>query len=149
MDATINAIGDLLLKAIPTVIFFLFLTAYLRRVYFKPLAHILEERRRATEGLRELSQQAFASADEKVSEYDRTLQAARAQISAENEVRRRQALLEQSETIARARAEAEGKLAAARDEIAREMSDASAEIESQIQPLADQIIASLLRRRAA
>lgn len=149
MDETINALGDLLLKSIPTILFFVFLTAYLKSVYFKPLANILEERRKATEGLREISQQAFASADEKASEYERALQAARAEINSDNEKIRRQLLQEQSETIARARAEAEAKLAAARNVIAGEVSQAGGEIETQIQPLTEQIIASLLRRRAA
>ena len=149
MDATINAIGDLLLKAIPTILFFIFLTFYLQRVYFRPMARIFEQRRKATEGLRELSQRAFEEVDEKTSAYERALQAARAEISAENEKVRRQWLQEQADTVARARGEAEGKLAAERAVIAGEVAKADTDIQAQIQPLTDQIIASLLRRRAA
>ena len=149
MDATINAIGELLVKAIPTILFFLFLTVYLQRVYFKPLARVFEERRQATEGVRELSQKAFADADEKTSAYERALQSARAEIGAENEKLRRQWLDEQSDAIAKARAAAETRLVAERGVIAGEVAQASSEIEAQIQPLTEQIIASLVRRRAA
>ena len=51
--------------------------------------------------------------------------------------------------MAKARAEAEQKLAAERSVIAQEVAQAGGDIEAQIQPLTDQIIASLLRRRAA
>jgi F-type H+-transporting ATPase subunit b len=149
MDATLNAIGQLLLQSIPTIIFFLFLTAYLKRVYFAPLGRILEERKKSTEGLRELSQSVFASADAKASEYDRLLQAARAEIGAENEKRRREWQDEHAAVIARARAEAEAKLTAARTEVERETQQAEQEIHQQIEPLTEQVIASLLRRRAA
>ena len=149
MDATIHDLGQLLLKAIPTIIFFLFLTAYLNRVFFKPMAHILEERRRATEGMRELSEKAFAAADEKASDYERALQAARAEISAENEKLRQQWIQEQAETVARARSDSEARLIAERNVVKEEVARAGQDVETQIQPLADRIISSLLRRRAA
>lgn len=149
MDATINALSNLLLKAIPTVLFFLFLAAYLKQVYFRPMAAILEERRKSTEGLRELSEKAFAEADEKSSAYDRALKAARAEINAENEKQRRIWADEQADTVAKARADAETQLVAERARISEEAQQAGADIQSQVQPLANQIIASLLRRRAA
>lgn len=149
MDATINALVDLLIKAIPTVIFFVFLTAYLNATYFKPLARILGERRKATEGLRELSQSAFASADRKESEFERMLQAARNQIGQENEETRRGWAVEQTEAIARARAEAEARLGAARKQIAVDLAEASAQVQSNIEPLTERIVQSLTRRRAA
>ena len=149
MDATINALVDLLIKAIPTVIFFIFLAAYLNATYFKPLAGILAERRKSTEGLRELSQSAFASADRKESEFERMLQAARSQIGHENEETRRGWLQEQTEAIATARAQVEGQLESARKQIAIDLAQASAQVESNIEPLTEQIVQSLSRRRAA
>ncbi len=149
MDATLNAIGDLLLKAIPTVLFFLFLTAFLSRVYFKPMARILAERHAATAGLRELSNKSFAAADQKASEYERLLQAARAEIGVENEKRRRDWQEYHAATVGRARQEAEAKVAAARAQVESETAQAQLEIGQQVQPLAQQIIESLLRRRAA
>jgi len=65
MDATLQALAALAVKAIPTVIFFIFLTHFLKRVYFIPVGKILEERRQQTEGMRDLAQRAHAAADKK------------------------------------------------------------------------------------
>jgi F-type H+-transporting ATPase subunit b len=139
----------LLLQAIPTVVFFLFLTFYLNKVYFQPLANILEQRRSETEGVRELSQQAFEAADQKSSEFERALQLARAEINGENEGLRQKWAREQMETVSRARAEAEARVAQAKTEIAQETERAQSELEANVQPLSEQIVRSLLRRRAA
>ena len=102
MDATLNALADLLLEAIPTVVLFLFLVYYLKKVFFIPIANILEERRKATEGVRELSQRAFEAADKRNSEFETALQLARADLGQENETLRRQWEKEESEAIAEA-----------------------------------------------
>jgi hypothetical protein len=65
MEATLHQLGDLLVKAVPTIIFFALLTVYLKHVFFRPLAGILEERKKATEGVKQLAQQAFAAANQK------------------------------------------------------------------------------------
>ena len=149
MDSTLHALANLLLQAIPTVVFFLFLTFYLKKVYFQPLAQVLEQRRKETEGVRELSQRAFEAADQKTSEFERALQLARAEINGENEALRQKWAQEQMETIARARAEAEAQVAQAKAEIAQETERAQSELEANVQPLSEQIVQSLLRRRAA
>ena len=61
MDSTLKALGDLLVQAVPTIVFFIILTVYLKYVFFKPLAKILEQRREATEGVRELARRAFVT----------------------------------------------------------------------------------------
>jgi F-type H+-transporting ATPase subunit b len=149
MDSTLHALANLLLQAIPTVVFFLFLTFYLKKVYFQPLANVLERRRRETEGVRELSQRAFEAADQKSSEFERAVQLARAEINGENEALRQKWAREQMETVARARAEAEARVAQAKAEIAQETERAQSELEANVQPLSEQIVQSLLRRRAA
>ena len=55
MEATLKDLGNLLVEAIPTIVFFILLTVYLKHVFFKPMAKILEERRKATEGVRDLA----------------------------------------------------------------------------------------------
>ena len=149
MDSTLHALANLLLQAIPTVVFFLFLTFYLKAVYFRPLAKVLEERRKATEGVRELSQRAFEAADQKASEFERALQLARSEINKDNEVLRQRWVQEQNEAIAKARAEADARLEQAKAEIAEEAKRAQSELETSIQPLSEQIVQSLLQRRAA
>jgi F-type H+-transporting ATPase subunit b len=149
MDSTLHALANLLLQAIPTVIFFIFLAFYLKKVYFQPLAQVLEQRHKETEGVRELSQRAFEAADQKASQFERALQLARAEINGENEALRQRWAQEESEAIARARAEAETRVAQAKAEIAQETERAQSELEANVQPLSEQIVQSLLRRRAA
>ena len=55
MDATLHALGEILLKAVPTVLLVVVLHFYLKYVFFKPLKKVLEERYNATEGARKLS----------------------------------------------------------------------------------------------
>jgi len=149
MDATLNALADLLLEAIPTVVLFLFLVYYLKKVFFIPVANILEERRKATEGVRELSQRAFEAADKRNSEFETALQLARADMGQENENLRRRWEQEESEAIAKAHSEAAARIEAVKRELAEDVQRAEAELQTQIEPLSEQIISSLLRRRAA
>lgn len=149
MDSTLKALGDLLVQAVPTIVFFIILTAYLKYVFFKPLAKILEQRREATEGVRELARRAFEAADRKNSEFEHALQIARSQLHQEHEALRRQWSDEQAEIVAKARAEADQKIQAARQQIALEVERAEAELEAKVARLSDQIVQSLTTRRAA
>ncbi len=149
MDATLRDLAELAIKAIPTIFFFVLLTVYLKRVYFKPIASILEERRKQTEGVRDLAQRAFEAADKKSSEFERAIQLARGEISQENEALRRQWSDEQAATIAQARAEAEKQVAEAKRQIAQEVEKAKADLSQSVENLSSQIVESLSRRRAA
>jgi F-type H+-transporting ATPase subunit b len=149
MEETLQALGDLLLKAVPTIIFFALLTIYLQYVFFKPLAKILEERKRATEGVRELAQRAFAAAKQKTSEFERALQMARAELEQEHEALRRRWTDQQVEAIQKARAEADQDIQRAKRLIAEEVERAQAELSASVDALSDRIVNALLRRRAA
>ena len=149
MEATLQSLADLLLKAVPTIIFFVLLTVYLKHVFFKPLARILDERKQATEGVRQLAQQAFAAADQKASEFQRALQLARAELEQEHEALRRKWTDEQMEAIRVARAEADQRIPEAKQQIAEEVQRAQAELDATVDSLSDQIVSSVLRRRAA
>ena len=149
MDATLNALADLLLESIPTVVLFLFLVYYLKKVFFAPIAKILDERRKATEGVRELSQRAFEAADKRNSEFETALQLARAELGQENEAQRRRWDQEEHDAIATAQAEAQERIEAARRQIEQDLQKAESDLQSQVEPLSEQIISSLLRRRAA
>ena len=149
MEATLHSLGDLLIKAIPTIIFFVFLTVYLKHVFFKPLANILDERKKATEGVKRLAEQAFAAADQKTSEFQRALQLARAELEQEHEALRRKWTDEQAQAIAKARAEADQTLQQAKRSIAEEVERAQAELKTTVEHLSGEIVNSLLRRRAA
>lgn len=149
MDSTLHDLRELLIKSIPTVIFFVFLSYYLKRVFFQPMALILEERRKATEGVRELAQRAMEAAGKRGEEFDAALRAARADLQKEHDAMRRQWTQEQAETLSKARADAEARVALAKQEINGEVERAQAELDTQVDALSNQIVDSLLRRRAA
>lgn len=149
MDATLQQLGNLLIEAIPTILFFILLTVFLKQFYFKPIARILEERRKATEGARELARQAFEMADQKSSEFERALQLARNQIHQENESRRREWEQQQSEQLAQARAEAEARVQQARRDTAAELEQVRSQLDAQIEQLSGRILTALTERRAA
>ncbi len=149
MDSTLKAIGDLLVQAVPTIVFFIILTIYLKYIFFKPLARILDERKRATEGVRELARRAFEAADRKNSEFEHALQIARSELHQEHEALRRQWSDEQAQVVAQARAEADQKIQTAKQQIAREIEKAEAELDARVGDLSEQIVQSLTARRAA
>jgi F0F1-type ATP synthase membrane subunit b/b' len=149
MDATLQALVALLIKAIPTIALFILLAIYLQFTYFGPVAKVLKIRREKTEGVRTLAQQAFDSADQKKSELDRALQIARGEINQEHEKLRRQWAAEQADELAQARHLAEEKIAAARVSIARDVERAKAEMDMNVEALSTSIVESLTGRRAA
>ncbi len=149
MEATLKALADLLLEAVPTIVFFLFLTWYLACVFFKPLAVILEERRKATEGVRALAQQAEEAADKRQTEFERALQLARGEIYQEQEKLRRQWAAEQAEAVAQARAEVDKQIEDSKRQIAGEVQQAQSELDSRIEALSEAIVNALVERKAA
>ena len=149
MEATLKALADLLIQSVPTIAFFLFLVWYLKRVYFRPVAAVLAERRRATEGTRELAQRAFEEADKKQSEFERALQLARGDIYQEHERLRRQWSEEQAQAIDNARAQVDAQITEARRRIAQEAERAQADLDKQIEGLSEGIVNTVLARRAA
>lgn len=149
MEATLKDLGDLLVEAIPTIVFFILLTVYLKHVFFKPMARILEERKRATEGVRELARKAFEAADKKNAEFEHALQIARSELHQEHEALRRQWSEEQAQIIAKARTEADQKIQLAKQQIALEVERAEAALDARVDALSEQIVDSLTARRAA
>jgi F-type H+-transporting ATPase subunit b len=149
MDSTAQQLTELLIKAIPTVFFFIALAIYLRIVFFKPLLEVMRERRRQTEGIRKLAEDAFAAADQKTAEFERALQAARAEIYKDQEAMRQRWLAEQAETLAGARAEAYERIRQARTEISQDVERAKEELASSAASLSEQIVKQLIGQRAA
>jgi len=149
MDATLKALAALAIDAIPTVLFFIFLTHYLKRVYFLPMANIMEERRKQTEGMRELAKRAHEAADKRGYEFESAVMMVRAQLLQENEAQRREWAEEQAKLVEEARTAAEQQVAAAKLEIAGELESAKSDIGPSVDLLSSQIVESLLKRRAA
>jgi F0F1-type ATP synthase membrane subunit b/b' len=149
MNSTLQGLITLIIQSVPTIVFFIVLTYYLKYIFFRPIQQILDERRRATEGIRELAEKANAAADQELSEFERALQQARHEIYKSNEDLRKRWSEEQMAAIEQARAEAAKKLASARQLIDEELRQAEGELHAVVEPLSEEIVHSLLRRRAA
>ena len=148
MEQTLQALGGILLKAIPTVILLLILHAYLRAVLFTPLEKMLRQRGELTEGARKAADQSLAAAEAKAAEYEAKLREARGAVYKEQEETRKRWLEDQTAQVAQSRSSAEAAVRKAKEELATEAGAARASLAETSSALADQIATSLLSGRA-
>jgi F-type H+-transporting ATPase subunit b len=149
MQDTLRELVDLLVAAVPTILLLAFLTVYLNRMLFRPIAKILDERKRATEGARELAQQAYEAANKRHSEYASAFQAALVQIHSEQEELRRRWAEELSAVLVQARSECEARVKDARREMLLQVEQQKAASQQAAELLSESAVETLLRRRAA
>jgi F-type H+-transporting ATPase subunit b len=149
MDEILHQLGELLLKAVPTFLLIVFLTIYLKKVFFKPLEKILQRRYEATEGARKLAQESLERATAMTAEYEAALRAARAEVYQSQEKLHKQLQETEAAQLLEARKQAEETLKAAKAEIGKEVATAKVSLEVQSETLANQIAETILRRSAA
>jgi F-type H+-transporting ATPase subunit b len=149
MEQTIEALGGILLKAIPTALILLLLYFYFKAMLFGPLDKVLKERQELTEGARKTAEKSLAAAEQKTQEYEAKFREARSLVYKDQEETRRQWLEDQAAQTAKARSEAESAVKAARDAIAVEMAAARQNLLASSEELADQIALAITGRRAA
>ncbi len=149
MEETLQALGGILLKAIPTVIFLIILHFYLKAMLFGPLDRVLKQRRELTEGARKVAEDSLAAAARKAEEYEAKLGDARGAVYKQQEEIRKRWLDEQAQQVADARARSEASVKAARDAIAEDVTAARKSLQDTSAVVADQIVATVLGRRAA
>jgi F-type H+-transporting ATPase subunit b len=147
MEQTLQALGGILQKTIPTVIALLFLHFFFRAVLFGPLRKVLKQREELTAGARKAAEASLAAADRKAEDYETRLREARAEVYREQEETRRGWLAEQTEQIAAARASAEATVKQAKFEIASEAAAARRNLFETSSAMADQISTTVLARR--
>jgi len=149
MQETLQALGGILLKAIPTVIFLIILHFYLKAMLFGPLDRVLKERGKLTEGARELAALRLAEATRKADEYEAKLREARAAVYKQQEEIRKGWLEDQGKAVADARVRSESAVKAAREAIAQDAEEARKSLQATSATIADQIVATILGRRSA
>jgi F-type H+-transporting ATPase subunit b len=148
MEQTLQALGGILLKAIPTVILLLILHAYLRAMLFRPIAKMLKQREELTEGARKAADQSLAAAEAKAAEYEAKLRDARSAVYREQEETRKRWLEDQTAQIEQARSSADTAVRKAKDELKAEAAKARDMLAQTSSELANQIAESLLTGRA-
>ena len=149
MDATLRALGEILLKAVPTFFLVLLLYAYLTRVFFRPLEKVLRRRYEANEGARKLAEESQAKATAKMAEYEAAMRTARGEVYQELGKLRAQLQAERNAALEAARKQAETQIAAAKTGLEREVAVLKQDLAAQSDLLATQITESILRRSAA
>ena len=147
MEQTFQALGGILLKAIPTVICLLFLHFYFKAMLFKPLNKVLKQRDELTAGARKAAENSLAAAERKTAEYEAKLRAARAEVYQEQEKIRAGWMEDQATQVNQARERAEAAVKQARFDIASEAAAARQNLLETSAALGEQIATTVLSGR--
>ena len=149
MEATLHALGGILLKAVPTFLLIVLLHFYLKGIFFKPLQKVLRQRYEATEGARKLAAESLERAAAKTAEYQAAMRAARGEIyQAQEQLHKRLQDGEFAELTA-ARRRAQAAVEEAKTQLSSDVEAAKAGLARDSELLANQIAESILRRDAA
>ena len=149
MEATLHALGRILLNALPTFFILLFLFVYLQQMFFGPLRKTLAARFAASEGAQLAAKQSLERAALQVEEYQRALQAARVESYKQQEAAFQQISAENAGHAAEVRKQAEASILGAKEQMDREVADAKQNLEAQSEQLAERISEVILQGRAA
>ena len=145
MDQTVRQLGELLLGALPTVLLLATLYFLYTLLLHRPLTAILAERRSRTEGALEKARADIAAAEARTADYEQRLREARLKIFKNLEGRRQQAARARSEAAAQARARAQEQVKSARTGIEQDKEQATANLQSEAERLAGEIVRIVLR----
>jgi F-type H+-transporting ATPase subunit b len=149
MESTLHDLGQLLLKAIPTIFLLLVVHFYLKGMFFGPMAGVLAQRRAATEGQRESAEAMRARAGEQIASIEAQLRQAREAIYQEQEEARRGWIGDQGAQLDAARQQAHELIHQSDQLLEAEAVGAKSQLAGTADDLADQIAQTLLKRTAA
>jgi F-type H+-transporting ATPase subunit b len=149
MESTLHDLGQLLLKAIPTLFLLLIVHFYLKKMFFRPMAEVLAKRRAATEGLRESAEAMRAKAAEQTKAIEENLRQARESIYQEQEEARRGWLGDQTSQLEEARKDARERIHQSDELLKAEGVANKSQLAGTADQLADQIAQTLLERTPA
>jgi F-type H+-transporting ATPase subunit b len=148
MDAMLHALGDILLRAVPTFLLIILLHFYLKGIFFKPLEKVLHARYEATEGARKQAENSLATAAAKTAEYEKALFAAKTTIYQAQEKSFKELQEQHAAAVARARANADAQIKQAKAALAADVAETKRTLASETDALANQIADSILRSAA-
>ena len=149
MESTLHDLGQLLLKAIPTVFLLLVVHFYLKRMFFRPMADVLAKRRAATDGLRESAEAMRAKAAQQTTSIEAQLRQAREAIYQEQEEARRGWTGDQGAQLEAARQQSRELIHQSKLQLNTEAAAAQSQLAGTADTLADQIANALLERTSA
>lgn len=141
---TLVALGDILVKSIPTFILVWILFFYISRIFLNPLHKTLHQRRESTEGLRKAAEERIGQAEQKTAEYQQALQAHSADIYRQQEQDHQRALERRTEILRQARQSAEEQIGRARQEIQQQVEEAKKVLQKESEQMAQWITRTIL-----
>jgi F-type H+-transporting ATPase subunit b len=149
MDATLHALGGILLRAVPTFLLLVLLHFYMKFVFFKPMQKVLQKRFDATEGARKAAQESFERASAKTAEYEAAIRAARAEVYQAQEHAHKALQERHAASVKEARRGADQAVAEAKRQLAGDVEAAKATLARDAEALSNQIADAVLGRSAA
>lgn len=145
MSAQLQKLGQLLFNSIPTIILFVLLHFYLKRVLYRPLRQVLAARAARIEGRQEAAQKLLAEGEAKLASYEDSLRQQRMENYRHIESRRQAGLAESQKALVEARQKAAQALVEARQQLAAETAQVRAQLQGSAEELAGQIMTQVLR----
>jgi F0F1-type ATP synthase membrane subunit b/b' len=142
----VHQLEQLFLGAVPTIIVVLLFYFFMRWAFFGPIMRVLAERSAKIEGARAEAASAEAGAKQELDAYHERLRKARAEIYAEQEAARQEALDNRAKLLKAMRAHAQDDVNAGKKRIAAELEAARAEVERATPELASQIAQAILKK---
>ncbi len=149
MENLLDALGQLIVKALPTSALVILLHFFLKHTFYRPLEGVLDERDAATAGARKAAQAAMEKAEEIAARYEAALREAQGEIFREQEAARQRMRAEQRAALEEARKRSNAMVREAKAEIREEMETARRDLAAQSDALAEEIVSALLERRAS
>ncbi|MGH9736158.1 MAG: hypothetical protein ACRD8A_16390 [Candidatus Acidiferrales bacterium] len=142
----LHQLGELFLEAAPTVVLVFLFYLFTRWSFFTPIQKAMSERAALIEGARAEAVQFEAEAKQELDTYNHRLGDARRQIFSEQEQARNSVLEERARLLKAMHSRTQEEVAAAKQRIGVEFSNAQRELESQVPELATQIVRSIVER---
>jgi F-type H+-transporting ATPase subunit b len=131
-----------------TIIYVVVLYAFMSRLFFKPIARVLKERRELTEGRLQAAQQSVADADRKAQEYELQLKGARTETFKRQELLRDKALAERTDLLNQAKAESDKTIQQTRSRLLMEADSAAKKLDAEVAGLAKELTTVLLQEKS-
>ena len=149
MEQTLQQLGGLLLKAVPTIVLLIIVHFYLKVMFFGPLGKVLAERKQATEGTRQKAELLLKKATETAAAVEEQLRKANEEIYQEQEQTRHRWSADQSAQLEQARQHSRELIRKAREQIEAETAAAKRELTATSDGLANEITRIMLERKMA
>ena len=141
----LQALGDILLHAVPTFLLLWILYFYIARVFYPPLQNTLRQRHESTVGLRKAAEAALAKVEQSTAEYQEALRVSRAEVYRIQELERQRALDRRAEMIREAQQQAERMVTRARNDIRADVENAKIGLASESEQIALSITQAILK----